>query len=1047
MKKRAKKFLLIGSAVLLSIFVILVISSLILYYKKSLTKNLIQKFVADKTGGKLEIGKLNYSLFPLRVQVNSLRVAQRIEEMEVDIFFDRLSLNGNVRRVLKKEKPFFQAVDAQGGTCRIWVPKAGKKVDLQQQILLLSNALSYMDKISLQDLSLDFIYLTSHVSLQRGRLALSGLSKGGEFDFYLSGEEVEVTNVQKKMSVQCSFRSEGTISLIESPFLEGELLLSPLSLNFAGREFHAEQVENKVRAELLSGSVLSFPKFELSIPPVLHISTSLKVDMQKEYSFSLSPRIHLKEFEGALALLKPYLQPSLSSRLKDFNVKGSATIDAELEDIKISSGREMKFRGLFRLNPTELSYSTPDFSLQNLISGELRLKGPIPRLEFSGEFKVEKGNFSKQGIKIQDFSLDLPLQGTSSSIIIPRLRGRFEGLSYNSLDNKKINLEEFSFEGRAGYNLTTEKIDVDPFELRVLSSPPFRLEAKAAIGLQGKKSFWLRTSPIDIASLTGLFSSFLPDEAVNWEPRAVFSVEAEGKNSPQDDGTWKFSVGFDLSQGSFHNPPFTIAAEALHPKIFLEGEYGPALRSVPFTLSFDLSQGESLWNKYYINWGKNPFQGKASGVFHIPDKRLDNFSLEVLFSSLGKIGVEGGLKFQTPYPFDLRIRASRLDFRSLHSLMSQEATGENSGLHWQGEAEAEVNVKKEAEMINLGGQILVRNGSIGKKDKGFFLEGIEAKVPFYYQSQSEKENGQEEPFLDKGFFSIKQFTSPFLSVAPFRLDFNAGKNKFQVEPLTLELFGGKASVGSSLFSISSNPFTVRGHSSLSIKEVDISKIPIESEQFSFSGRVDADLDSIEINPEAMTAQGQAAANIFDGRVAVKNIKVTKPFSPGRTISCHVDLENLSLEKFTDSVPFGRVTGVLSGKIEDLAFSYGQPERFSLSLESVKKKGIPQKFSLGAVNDLSIISSGEGAAVSPKKGFTRFITEFGYEKIGIFCSLKNDIFTLRGMVSEKGVEYLVKRSWIFGISVVNKNPRNRIRWNDMVDRLKRVGQSGGPKRTT
>ena len=175
---------------------------------------------------------------------------------------------------------------------------------------------------------------------------------------------------------------------------------------------------------------------------------------------------------------------------------------------------------------------------------------------------------------------------------------------------------------------------------------------------------------------------------------------------------------------------------------------------------------------------------------------------------------------------------------------------------------------------------------------------------------------------------------------------------------------------------------------------------------------------------------------------VQNIYVSKPFTKNRTIYCDVKFDDLNLEKLTDSIPFGKVTGILEGEIKDLAISYGQPERFILSLESIKTKGVPQKFSLGAVNDLSIISSGEGSAVASNKGFTKFISEFGYAKIGIFCSLKNDMFTLRGTIREKGVEFLVKRSWLFGISVVNKKTRNRIRFKDMMSRLERIGQSEG-----
>jgi len=79
-------------------------------------------------------------------------------------------------------------------------------------------------------------------------------------------------------------------------------------------------------------------------------------------------------------------------------------------------------------------------------------------------------------------------------------------------------------------------------------------------------------------------------------------------------------------------------------------------------------------------------------------------------------------------------------------------------------------------------------------------------------------------------------------------------------------------------------------------------------------------------------------------------------------------------------------------------------------------------------------------MSSAKLLSRFISEFRYSKIGIFCSLKNDVFTLRGTVKEDGTEYLVKNAWIFGISVINRKPQNQISFKDMVSRLKRIHQS-------
>jgi hypothetical protein len=111
---------------------------------------------------------------------------------------------------------------------------------------------------------------------------------------------------------------------------------------------------------------------------------------------------------------------------------------------------------------------------------------------------------------------------------------------------------------------------------------------------------------------------------------------------------------------------------------------------------------------------------------------------------------------------------------------------------------------------------------------------------------------------------------------------------------------------------------------------------------------------------------------------------------------------------------------------------------------VPRKGVSRKFSLKAVDNLSVISSA-GQSAAPSNNFlTKFVPSFNYSRIGIACSLKNDVFTLQGTIVEGGIQYLVRRSTFFGIDVVNGNQVNRISFKDMLDRMKRVGQSQGKK---
>jgi len=905
--------------------------------------------------------------------------------------------------------------------------------------LMLSQALSSIGRVSLEDFAFDYVYLSNSISFEKGSLEFLPGAREGEWNFSLNGENSLIRNLAKEISLETSFRARGKLSFLETPCFEGQLFLRALNIHFQERDIFLPEIALDLRSEfLMKENILSLPEFKLSLLPFLVASGPMKLDFEKDYSFSFLPKVHLKDFSKIHDFLKPYLSSYLPPQVKDLALSGNAWLEGEYQNIKVSSGREMSFKGLVRLDPTQVRCSAFGFSFQDIISGELKAEGSNSGMKFSGLVKSEDGKLSGKGLEVQNFSLDLPLQATTSSFRISRFNFRLKGLAFSSA-GKRFELPQLELGAGVNYDLKEKKIEVSRLELRLLSFPPLQAEAALDLKPRGKKYFQLKSSGIDISSLSSLLSPYLPLKISDWEPSGRFSLFFEAENSVKSSEEWAVRADFDLSQGAFHNPPFTVAAESLHPKISLKGKYSQSLQSIPFSLAFDLSQGESLWNKYYLSWSKNPLLLNGSCVFHLPQRRIDELALEASLYSLGTIKAQGQLKIQEPKLIDLSLSTSALSLQSFLSLISQQGT-ESPALELKGEAEVLASFRKEGQKLQLAAQLQLKNGAVGSESKGFFIERMEARIPIYYESGSKGNEDKEEPIIEKGYFSAKNLKTSLFSIAPLRLDFEVGKNTFIIKPLSMEVFGGKEILGETIFRFDTEPFGIHGLSSLSLSGVDMSQFPLKSPQFRLSGKIQASLNPVEINLEEIKTQGEVAVNIFDGKVTVRNIRIKEPFSKNRTVSCDVMVEDLSLEKFTDTVPFGRVTGFLRGEVKDLAFSYGQPERFTLSLESVKKKGVSQKFSLGAVNSLSILSSGEESAVPAKSGLTRIVSEFGYDKIGMFCSLKNDIFTLRGTIQEKGVEYLVKRSWLFGISVVNKKPRNRISFKDMLSRLKRIGRS-------
>ncbi|MBW1921321.1 MAG: hypothetical protein JRI81_14025 [Deltaproteobacteria bacterium] len=114
------------------------------------------------------------------------------------------------------------------------------------------------------------------------------------------------------------------------------------------------------------------------------------------------------------------------------------------------------------------------------------------------------------------------------------------------------------------------------------------------------------------------------------------------------------------------------------------------------------------------------------------------------------------------------------------------------------------------------------------------------------------------------------------------------------------------------------------------------------------------------------------------------------------------------------------------------------------METAKKKGIPQKISVRAIDNIAQIGGGHSPFVGLAGIMTSFFKELPYEKIGVHATLHNDIFKINGTIKENGREYIVKRGGFSGVNVINQNPDNLISFKDMVERIKRVtAPKGGP----
>ncbi|MBN2372981.1 hypothetical protein JXL19_04250 [bacterium] len=321
------------------------------------------------------------------------------------------------------------------------------------------------------------------------------------------------------------------------------------------------------------------------------------------------------------------------------------------------------------------------------------------------------------------------------------------------------------------------------------------------------------------------------------------------------------------------------------------------------------------------------------------------------------------------------------------------------------------------------------------------ISGLTIELPLELAASSFCEQG---PFTDgrSGVIRIKKVSWLNGFYDDLELHPMFSQNRFQIkDPVYINIFGGEVFLRelSGAEIISKNAVF---QASIGIKALDLMTIS-KGSGFPVSGRLDGDIPHLTYKNDRIDFTGSLYAEIFGGGLDIKDIYLEMPFSQGRRLGGSIFWDGIGLDKLTERVPIGKISGVIKGKLTDFVIEYGQPARFLMEVESVKQKGVRQKISVDAINNLSMIGTGSSGVQSVlNSGLNRFFSYYPYSKIGFRCELRNDIFSLRGLIQEDGQEFIIRKGLFRGIDMVNQNPDNIISFKDMRERINRIFEDRG-----
>ena len=207
------------------------------------------------------------------------------------------------------------------------------------------------------------------------------------------------------------------------------------------------------------------------------------------------------------------------------------------------------------------------------------------------------------------------------------------------------------------------------------------------------------------------------------------------------------------------------------------------------------------------------------------------------------------------------------------------------------------------------------------------------------------------------------------------------------------------------------------------------------------GKLSGVIPKVNYVEQKIHVDGALMVKLFGGTTVIRDLQLEQPFGSLPQLYANVDINNLDLETLTQTFDFGKITGKLDGRVNNLRLSDWQPVQFDAQFYTPENDRSRRRISQKAVENLSQIGGG-GAGGVLSRSFLRFFKDFSYQRLGLNCKLTNDICEMSGIGEAEQGYYIVKGGGLPPrINVVGYT--HRVDWPDLIERLKSVSQSSGP----
>lgn len=559
-----------------------------------------------------------------------------------------------------------------------------------------------------------------------------------------------------------------------------------------------------------------------------------------------------------------------------------------------------------------------------------------------------------------------------------------------------------------------------------------KIEVSARFDLEeGIRQTELKSSDIRLEKVLTILEKIKGWPLSDWSSSGRVSIQG---NLKQETDFSKWEISLDASELSLSSPDNKIITQKIAGQIQLLS----LKENKDINLMIQFPQGEALLDTVYLNLEKFPIQ--ISGhLLPMGKKEIKDIDLALQWTGFGQLTTQGRASYDTGgFEYNLDIHYLNQD---IGQLLNKFIFKENLSTKTKNKGQLEFNgkISDHQDQTKVQGRLFLSLPDLSLTQTELSIQGMQINLPVQYYLGRKDKNLQTETLISDhlwGQFIPGDITwqGHQLNISPVPITL-LPNSLFLGDPVIISAkdMGIKLSIEDFQIEQPLSPqFQANGR--LYLQPVSFNRLT--NQDLPVSGRIGGQLPRFSLNRNLFQAEGDLEGSFSQGRLKIDHLEAERPFSRARKWGCDLKVQKLNLKKFSTSFGFGKITGLMNIDIDHLRMSYGQPVSFKLKAQSAPAQGVPQRISLEAINAISIIGTGSSLSNLGIRLYASFFQEFPYEKIGLLCALKNDLFTIRGLVRENNKEYIVKRSLI-GVNVINSNPNNLIGFSDMLERIQRV----------